>query len=149
MREERVIVRMGCSSSKANTNVAMRVLEYQHLAATENEGLSLMPAMLDTEEWRDGLIRNVLTVLTIIIILYSYKSLSFIIIYVEIEWLRAFFSARALFNMFHSGYCSAYIQNPAYLLLVDFRTLEDWIVERVITSNHHERLLALDRSKMI
>ena len=71
VREERVIVRMGCSSSKANTNVAMRVLEYQHLAATENEGLSLMPAMLDTEEWRDGLIRNVLTVLTIIIILYS------------------------------------------------------------------------------
>ena len=59
------------------------------------------------------------------------------------------FSARALFNMFHSGYCSAYIQNPAYLLLVDFRTLEDWIVERVITSNHHERLLALDRSKRI
>ena len=55
---------MGCSSSKANTNVAMRVLEYQHLAATENEGLSLMPAMLDTEEWRDGLIRNVFTVLT-------------------------------------------------------------------------------------
>ena len=59
------------------------------------------------------------------------------------------FSARALFNMFHSGYCSAYIQNPAYLLLVDFRTLEDWIVERVITSNHHERLLALDRSMMM
>ena len=50
---------MGCSSSKASTNVAMRVLEYQHLAATENEGLSLLPAMLDTEEWRDGLIRNV------------------------------------------------------------------------------------------
>ena len=51
---------MGCSSSKA-TNVAMRVLEYQHLAATENEGLSLLPARLDTEEWRDGLIRNVLS----------------------------------------------------------------------------------------
>ena len=59
------------------------------------------------------------------------------------------FSARALFNMFHSGYCSAYIQNPAYLLLVDFRTLEDWIVERVITSHHHERLLDLDRSIMM
>ena len=57
-------------------------------------------------------------------------------------------SARALFNIFHSGYCSAYIQNPAYLLVVDFRTLEDWIVERVITSHHHERLLAIDRSKV-
>ena len=56
------------------------------------------------------------------------------------------FSARALFNLFHSGYCSAYIQNPAYLLVVDFRSLEDWIVERVITSHHHERLLAIDRS---
>ena len=53
------LFKMGCSSSKASTNVAMRVLEYQHLAATENEGLSLLPAMLDTEEWRDGLIRNV------------------------------------------------------------------------------------------
>ena len=55
---------MGCSSSKAATNVAMRVLEYQHIAATEDEGLSLLPAMLDTEEWRDGLIRNVFIVLT-------------------------------------------------------------------------------------
>ena len=50
---------MGCSSSKAHTNVAMRVLEYQHLAATENDGLSLVPGKLDTEEWRDGLMRNV------------------------------------------------------------------------------------------
>ena len=57
------------------------------------------------------------------------------------------FSARALFNLFHSGYCSAYIQNPAYLLVVDFRSLEDWIVERVMTSHHHERLLVIDRSK--
>ena len=57
--ERRELFKMGCSSSKAATNVAMRVLEYQHLAATENEGLSLLPAMLDTEEWRDGLIRNV------------------------------------------------------------------------------------------
>ena len=61
--ERRELLKMGCSSSKANTNVAMRVLEYQHLAATENEGLSLLPAMLDTEEWRDGLIRNVLRAL--------------------------------------------------------------------------------------
>ena len=66
--ERRELFKMGCSSSKANTNVAMRVLEYQHLAATENEGLSLLPAMLDTEEWRDGLIRNVFTVLTTILL---------------------------------------------------------------------------------
>ena len=63
---------MGCSSSKANTTVAMRVLEYQHLAATENEGLSLLPAMLDTEEWRDGLIRNVLRVLPVILLCTDY-----------------------------------------------------------------------------
>ena len=52
---------MGCSSSKASTNVAMRVMEYQHLANTENEGLTMVPARLDTEEWRDGLMRNVLS----------------------------------------------------------------------------------------
>ena len=54
-------LRMGCSSSKASTNVAMRVMEYQHLANTENEGLTMVPARLDTEEWRDGLMRNVLS----------------------------------------------------------------------------------------
>ena len=32
------------------------------------------------------------------------------------------------------------------MLVVDFRTVEDWIVERVITSHHHERLPSLDRS---
>ena len=32
------------------------------------------------------------------------------------------------------------------MLVVDFRTVEDWIVERVTTSHHHERLPSLDRS---
>ena len=49
---------MGCSTSKASSNVAMRVMEYQLQAATENEGLSVVPGRLDTEEWRDGLIRS-------------------------------------------------------------------------------------------
>ena len=74
---------MGCSSSKANTNVAMRVLEYQHLAATENEGLSLLPAMLDTEEWRDGLIRNVLGVLLLNI---HCSLLGSVFSYIDIGW---------------------------------------------------------------
>ena len=74
---------MGCSSSKAHTNVAMRVLEYQHLAATENEGLSLLPAMLDTEEWRDGLIRNVLRVLLLNI---HCSLLGSVFSYIEIGW---------------------------------------------------------------
>ena len=35
------------------------------------------------------------------------------------------------------------------MLVVDFRTVEDWIVERVITSHHHERLPTLERSMKI
>lgn len=96
---------MGCSNSKVNSNPAVRMLEYEQIAAAENEGLKTIPGKLDTEEWRDGLV-----------------------------------SARSMFNMFHAGYCSAYMQNPSYMLVVDFRSLEDWIVERVVTSLHHERL---------
>ena len=81
--ERRELLKMGCSSSKAHTNVAMRVLEYQHLAATENEGLSLLPAMLDTEEWRDGLIRNVLRVLLLNI---HCSLLGSVFSYIDIGW---------------------------------------------------------------
>ena len=58
---------MGCSSSKANTNAAMRMLEYQHIAATENNSLKLIPTQLDNEEWRDGLIRNAALILTLLV----------------------------------------------------------------------------------
>ena len=50
------------------------------------------------------------------------------------EWRDGLISPRTLYNTFHAGYCSAYIQNPAYLLLIDFRGLEDWVVERVATA---------------
>ena len=56
-------------------------------------------------------------------------------------------SARTLFNTFHAGFCSAYIQNSKYLLLLDFRNVEDWIVERVVTSEHHERLRLSDKGE--
>lgn len=49
---------MGCSTSKAATTAAMRMLEYEQLASTEDSGLKLVPSSLDNEEWRDGLIRN-------------------------------------------------------------------------------------------
>jgi len=101
---------MGCSNSKVSSNAATRMLEYEHIAATENDGLKTVPVRLDTEEWRDGLI-----------------------------------SVRTMFNMFHSGYCSAYIQNPSYMIVIDFRSLEDWIVERVITSMHHDRLQNIEK----
>ena len=55
-------------------------------------------------------------------------------------------SCRSLHNIFHSGYCSAYIQNYKYLLLLDFRSVEDWIVERVITSQHYNQFSILDKS---
>lgn len=86
------------------------MLEYEQLAAAENEGLKTIPVKLDTEEWRDGLV-----------------------------------SPRSMFNMLHAGYCSAYVQNPSYMLVVDFRSLDDWIVERVVTSIHHERLQTIEK----
>lgn len=101
---------MGCSNSKVSSNAATRMLEYEQIASTENEGLKTVPVRLDTEEWRDGLV-----------------------------------SVRTMFNMFHAGYCSAYVQNPSYMLVVDFRPLEDWIVERVVTSLHHERLQNIEK----
>jgi len=56
------------------------------------------------------------------------------------EWRDGLISPRTLYNTFHAGYCSAYIQNPAYLLLIDFRGLEDWVVERVATAQPWSRL---------
>ena len=105
---------MGCNNSKVSSNAVTRMLEYEHIAATENEGLKTIPVQLETEEWRDGLI-----------------------------------SVRTMLNMFHAGYCSAYVQNPSYMLVVDFRSLEDWIVERVLTSFHHERLQNIEKGKTI
>ena len=101
---------MGCNNSKVSSNAVTRMLEYEQIAATENEGLKTVPVRLETEEWKDGLI-----------------------------------SVRTMFNMFHAGYCSAYVQNPSYMLVVDFRSLEDWIVERVQTSLHHEWLHNIEK----
>ena len=49
---------MGCNTSKAASNAAMRSLEYEQEARSENQGLRVIPSQLDNEEWRDGLIRN-------------------------------------------------------------------------------------------
>ena len=88
---------MGYNNSKVSSNAVTRMLEYEQIAATENEGLKRITVRLETEEWRDGLI-----------------------------------SVRTMFNMFHAGYCSAYVQNPSYMLIVDIRFIENWIVERVL-----------------
>ena len=37
------------------------------------------------------------------------------------------------------------LQNPTYLLVLDFRSLEEWLEERLVTSLHHERLQYLER----
>ena len=52
---------MGCNTSKAASNAAMRSLEYEQEARSENQGLKVIPSQLDNEEWRDGLIRNDMT----------------------------------------------------------------------------------------
>ena len=57
----RVRLSMGCNTSKANSNAAMRSLEYEQEARSENQGLRVIPSQLDNEEWRDGLIRNDMT----------------------------------------------------------------------------------------
>lgn len=61
------------------------------------------------------------------------------------EWRDGLISVRTMFNLFHSGYYSAYIQNPTYLLVLDFRTLEEWLEERIVTSLHHDRLQYLEK----
>jgi len=61
------------------------------------------------------------------------------------EWRDGLISARTLFNIFHAGFCSAYIQNIKYLLLLDFRSVEDWIVERVYTSQHYDKFSTNDK----
>ena len=67
---------MGCSTSKAATTAAMRMLEYEQLASSEDSGLKLVPSSLDTEEWRDGLIRHTAASLDT----YLYNLLIYIII---------------------------------------------------------------------
>lgn len=99
---------MGCSNSKTQASAMTRMMEYEQMAAAEDQDLKLTPCLMDLEEWRDGLV-----------------------------------SARTAFNMFHDGYCSAYIQNPTYMLVVDFRCLDDWLTERVVTSLHFERLSSI------
>lgn len=56
------------------------------------------------------------------------------------EWKEGLISARTFYNWFHAGFISAYIQNPKYMLIIDFRHLEDWLKERVVTSVHHDRI---------
>ena len=70
---------MGCSSSKSQTNAAMRMLEYEHMAASEDQGLKVIPTQLDNEEWRDGLIRHVTCIPPLIFItleiFYKFKEI--------------------------------------------------------------------------
>jgi len=96
---------MGCSTSKDAGSAVARMLEYEQVAATSDLDLRVVPAPIDLQDWKGGII-----------------------------------SPRTLYNLFHGGYCSAYIQNPTYLLVLDFRSLEEWLEERVATSLHHTRL---------
>jgi len=56
------------------------------------------------------------------------------------DWKEGLISPRTFYNWFHAGFCSAYIQNPKYMLIIDFRHIEDWLKERVATSIHHDRI---------
>ena len=39
---------------------------------------------------------------------------------------QGYISTNMFFNLFHAGFCAPYISNPNYLLLVDFRTREEF-----------------------
>jgi len=54
------------------------------------------------------------------------------------DWKEGLISARTFYNWFHAGFCSAYIQNPQYMLIIDFRHIEDWLKERVRTSINYK-----------
>jgi len=56
------------------------------------------------------------------------------------DWEEGLISPRMFYNWFHAGFCSAYIQNPKYMLIIDFRHIEDWLKERIVTSVHHHRI---------
>lgn len=56
------------------------------------------------------------------------------------EWKDGLVSVRTFYNIFHAGFCSPYIQNPSYLLIIDFRDMEEWMEIRVATSVHYSRL---------
>ena len=47
-------------------------------------------------------------------------------------------SANMFFNLFHAGFCAPYIQNPNYMLLVDFRTKEEYNDGHLLTAIHYE-----------
>ena len=64
------------------------------------------------------------------------------------EWRDGLVSVRTFFNLFHAGFCSAYVQNPVYMLVVDFREREEWLVCRVATSQHWSTLSSLQNGKV-
>lgn len=47
-----------------------------------------------------------------------------------------YISTNTFFNMFHAGFCGPYIANPKYMLLVDFRSLEEFEESHVHSAMH-------------
>ncbi len=50
-----------------------------------------------------------------------------------------YISANLYFNLFHAGFCAPYIANPNYMLLVDFRSREEYDESHLVTAVHHDR----------
>lgn len=48
-----------------------------------------------------------------------------------------YISAYQFYNQFHAGFCAPYICNPNYMLIVDFRSLEEYTESHVWTALHH------------
>jgi len=48
-----------------------------------------------------------------------------------------YISAYQFYNYFHAGFCAPYICNPNYMLIVDFRTIEEYRESHLWTAIHH------------
>jgi len=51
-----------------------------------------------------------------------------------------YISAFQFYNQFHAGFVSPYIYNPNYMLIVDFRTIEEYKKSHILTAVHHSHM---------
>eukprot|EP00095_Tigriopus_kingsejongensis_P004571 maker-scaffold462_size163801-snap-gene-0.54 protein:Tk04571 transcript:maker-scaffold462_size163801-snap-gene-0.54-mRNA-1 annotation:"dual specificity protein phosphatase 1-like" len=51
-----------------------------------------------------------------------------------------YISTTTFFNMFHSGFCGPYIANPKYMLLVDFRSYEEYEQSHIHSAIHFSEI---------
>ncbi|CAB4065638.1 E2F4_5 [Lepeophtheirus salmonis] len=51
-----------------------------------------------------------------------------------------YISLTGFYNLIHAGFCGPYLSNPNYLLIVDFRFIEEYLESHVVTAIHHTQV---------